>query len=74
MDNFWTFLDVMAGILNEDDAVDRLNREMTAMSDIRRDKVMRDLTILATKSSRLVAMAGHQPVESSDRALQQRSG
>ena len=57
MDNFWVFLEVMAGILEEPNAVERLNAELDRMSDTGRRQAKRELALVTTEVSHLATRA-----------------
>ena len=59
MDNFWIFLETMAGILDDDDgkAVERLNDELSHCPPEERRQRIKHLVTVADEVSRFAMMA-----------------
>jgi hypothetical protein len=70
MDNFWIFLETMAGILDDDDgkAVERLNDELSHCAPEERRQRIKHLVTVADEVSRFTMMA--EPASS----IRQKSG
>jgi hypothetical protein len=56
MDSFWIFLEAMAGIVDDGQMVDRLQKDLSQMPERKREKMTEYLQLVASEISRLAAM------------------
>jgi hypothetical protein len=62
MDNFWTYLEAMAGILDAplegpDSAIERLQRELRQMSQSQHDVMTKNLNVVAQGISNIATLS-----------------
>jgi hypothetical protein len=60
MDSFWIFLEAMAGILEDGQMVDHLQKDLAQMPDRKREKMTEYLQLVSGEISRLASMTQKQ--------------
>jgi hypothetical protein len=61
MDSFWIFLEAMAGIVDDGQMVDHLQKDLAQMPERRREKMREYLRLVSSEISRLESIVNGKP-------------